>query len=212
MLLCALHGLFEEGKSVEIIDSHGFKRTGKVVKSVFELYKFDMSLIQIDDGQKRLPTYVPIHRQAVESPQNIQVIGLIAALNGDSIVATLPVQIFAIEPDSSLFRTTYYDVHSFSGVGVIVIFANNRYELVGVNVAANNPMELPPVINEHKANDGTTTADSNGDAVVIPSTGLQGRMTYCLVAEPIRTKEILDLLPESLIDSFWKVLIYFSPY
>ena len=44
--------------------------------------KFDMSLIEIDSGQLLLPFFIPVHRKAIESTQNIKIIGLMQADNG----------------------------------------------------------------------------------------------------------------------------------
>lgn len=194
LLLCALHSEVPEGTPVELVDIRGTSRTGKVIKSVFESMKFDMTLIQIDDGQPRLPYCIPVHRKAIESSQDIKVIGLITAYNGDSILATHNSQVFAIEPDSSLFRATYYGAEGFSGAGIIVVTDNNRYELVGVHVATHDVTERPPVIKKSKSGNGAAAADSVEDAVSSLSSGLHRHMAYCLASEPFRIKKIFELL------------------
>lgn len=197
MLLCALHRQFEVGESVELIDVHGVKRTGKIIKSIFEVNKFDLTLIQIDAGQPPLPFYIPVHRKLVECCQNITIIGLVTGLDGGTILATQTTQVFAIERNGSLFRTTYYDVDSFCGAGIMVVSDNERYELVGVYVGTYNGTQRLPTRSTIEGSKITGIVDSEKNADFPLSNRLHSLNSFCLASEPIRTKEIFELLPIS---------------
>lgn len=156
--------------------------------------KFDLTLIRIDDEQSRLPFYIPVHRKPVEKKQVITVMGLMVGLSGETGLAVQSSQIFFIEPSSSLFRATYYGAEGFSGAGIIVVVDNNRYELVGVHIATHDATEGPPDIKKSKTSKGAATAESVEEAVSSISSELHGHMAYCLASEPIRTKEIFELI------------------
>jgi len=192
--LSALHGKISEGTAVQLVDIHGNILCGKVIKSVFEVKRYDLALIELDDGQSNFAVYIPIHRSPVKLGQKIKFVGLAVGLNDDSMTYAESAEVNAIEPESALLRSAYYGIEGFSGAGIVVIDeGNGQYQLVGVHSSAHDDTVKPPALKKIKKSN-SATAKSISDMGSSLSSSLHGHIAYCLICEVARVNEIQILL------------------
>jgi hypothetical protein len=191
-LLSALHHNYPTDTPVTLIDIHGISRSGKVKISLFEVFKVDMALIELDVGQNEFKSFIPVHKKGIKLRQKLIVIGLVSGLNGETTLYTQDTQVSVIEPDSALFRSTYYGIEGFSGAGIIMTeLDSGNYQLVGVHSAVHDATEVPPDVKPTKKN---ATKENLSELASSLSKSIHGHMSYCLVSEVFRVPGIMNLL------------------
>ena len=104
-----LHGHGGISDAVELFDSNGESRKGKIIFVKFESKKVDIAVVELDLGVT-FSSFVPPCQRTVKLGQKIRVVGWLPSLINPDEYSEFFVEssVVLIEKGSTLFRAQYY--------------------------------------------------------------------------------------------------------
>ena len=190
----ALHGHGGISDTVELFDSYGVSRKGKIIFVKFEPMKVDIAVVELDFGVT-FSSFVPPCQHTVKLGQKIRVVGWLPSLiNSDEYSEFFgESSVVLIEKGSTLFRAQYYCEDGLSGAGIIVCLDDGAFRVIGVHVASHDSTEEPPKIKKAKLGDGAD-AKSVSDSSSSLAASIHGHTAYNLICEIARVENLLPLI------------------
>jgi hypothetical protein len=209
----ALHGMYEEGQEVTVIDRHGKRMGGTVRFMRYAADEVDIAVVTLN-GSAQFTEFIPYSSTPVSLLQKLSIVGLKADRYGEYNPYYSSVEVHYIEPYTSLFQATYYSQDGMSGCGIVSVLRGTQHFVVGVLVASHDKTAAitTPAIDEEerpkkKAKRGEVSLakqvaalkkshrDLAKDQLTIDS-NIHGHHAYNLICEIARVDGLIEFLSE----------------
>lgn len=195
----AVHGVFQVGQVVQMIDIHGRAKNGIISFMKYETSKVDIAVVELT-GSDIFDHFIPFHSQPVKIDKSLRVISLSDDGTGEFTERIQRTAVEKVIRNTAIIHTTYSSTEGMSGGGIVTIPEGSHFSVVGIHVGSHKETKSLP--EEGKEDDKPKAKKQktlkhrenyHKDQMSIDS-NIHGHGAYWLICEIARVEGLVDHL------------------